>query len=347
MNIIYHESFEFITALFALAQEKLIRSLIQSKPITRTDQTFDTMLKKMKKLTPSDLQKEVKYFFDLNGIGYLIYNIIFCREQNIESLFLNDFITAIEQLTSDEALAFLICSNYNIDFSELSVSESNEKLAELLKKSTLPAKGRQQRLKEFLENPERLNQLKKTVKLFYYEVYLKIKDETNELCRQGVTLYHRIYSEDPKAFYKHYLGGINELSDEDYVHISFFSQLGIHHYQSKWQKKHCVILGIRNYDLPANKNIFHQLSYFHKVLSDPKRLELIMLISQKPYFGQELAARLDLAPSTTSYHLNMLMDLNLIITTRINKKIFFSFNKEEYNRLNLAMSGLFETAPKN
>lgn len=334
MNIIYHESFEFITALFALAQEKLIHNLIQSKPLARDDNTFDSMLKKIKKITPSNLQKEVKYFFDLDGIGYLIYNIIFYQEQNIESLCLNDFIAALEHLTLDEAFSFLISSNYIMDFSNLSVSESNRKLADLLKKSTLPEKGRQQRLKEFNENPEKLNELKKTVRLFYSEVYLKIKNETDELCRQGVTLYNQIYSENPKLFYKHYLGGITELSDEDYVHISFFSQLGIHHYQSKWQKKHCVILGIRNSDLLANINNFHQISYFHKVLSDSKRLELIMLISKKPYFGQELAAKLNLAPSTTSYHLNMLMDLNLIITTRINKKIYFSFNQEEYNRLN-------------
>ncbi len=334
MNIKYHESFEFITALYALGQEKLIHNLIQSKPLTKDDNTFDLILKKIKKITPSEMQKEIKYFFDLDGIGYLIYNIIFYKEQDVEELYLNDFIKAVKQITLDEASSFLISSNYDIGYSNSPVTDSYHKLTELLSQSILPEKGRQERLKEFSKSPEKLNNLKNTVMTFYSDIYLKIKSKIDELCLQGVALYSQINSENSKSFYKHYLGGINELTDEDYVHISFFSQLGVHYYQSKWQKKHCVILGIRNCDLVSNISSFHQISYFHKVFSDAKRLELITLISQKPYFGQELAAKLNLAPSTTSYHLNLLMDLNLIITTRINKKVFFSFNQEEYKRLN-------------
>ena len=334
MKIIYHESFEFIMALFALAQEESIHRLIRSKPLDRTNNTFELMVKKAKKLTAPDLRKYINYFFDLDGIGYIIYNIIFNQEQNAELLCLDDFIKAVGQLTSEEAYAFLIPSNYNLDFSDFSVSQSRQILEKRLKEPTLSGKSRQQRIKEFYENHEKLNELKQTVTLFYNGVYIKVKKEVDEFCRKGVTLYSQIYSEHPSAFYKHYLGGSNELSEEDYIHISFFTQFGIHDYQSKWQKKHCVILGIQNCDLQVNTNSLYQLSYFHKVLSDPKRMELIMYISKRPYFGKELAEKLHLAPSTTSYHLNMLMDLNLVITTRSNKKIYFSFNKEEYDRIN-------------
>ena len=334
MKIIYHESFEFIMALFALAQEQSIHSLIKSKPLDRTNNTFELMVKKIKKLTTPDLRKYINYFFDLDGIGYITYNIIFSREQNAGLLCLDDFITAVGQLTSEEAYAFLIPSNYNLDFSEFSVSQSRQILAERLKEPTLSGKSRQQRIEEFYENPEKLNDLKQTITSFYNRVYIKVKKEVDEFCQKGVTLYSKIYFEHPETFYKNNLGGSNELSAEDYIHISFFTQLGLHDYQSKWQKKHCVILGIRNCDLQVNTNSLYQLSYFHKVLSDPKRMELIMHISKRPYFGKELAEKLHLAPSTTSYHLNMLMDLNLVVTTRSNKKIYFSFNKEEYDRIN-------------
>lgn len=51
---------------------------------------------------------------------------------------------------------------------------------------------------------------------------------------------------------------------------------------------------------------------FFKVLSDANRLKIIGLLAQQPYSVEELAALLDLKPSTVSHHLSKLSKVGLV-----------------------------------
>lgn len=55
-----------------------------------------------------------------------------------------------------------------------------------------------------------------------------------------------------------------------------------------------------------------ELLDFFKALSDANRLRIVGLLAQKSYSVEELAAILDLRPSTVSHHLSMLAHIGLV-----------------------------------
>lgn len=55
-----------------------------------------------------------------------------------------------------------------------------------------------------------------------------------------------------------------------------------------------------------------ELLEFFKALADPRRLKLIGLLAHKPHSVEELAALLDLSPSTVSHHLSYLAHVGLV-----------------------------------
>jgi DNA-binding transcriptional ArsR family regulator len=55
-----------------------------------------------------------------------------------------------------------------------------------------------------------------------------------------------------------------------------------------------------------------ELVAFFKALADANRLKIIGLLAQQPYSVEQLAAILDLRPSTTSHHLSRLAEVGLV-----------------------------------
>ena len=61
-----------------------------------------------------------------------------------------------------------------------------------------------------------------------------------------------------------------------------------------------------------DKTQFDELLAFFKALSDANRLKIVGLLAQGNYSGQELAAILELRPSTVSHHLARLTEVGLV-----------------------------------
>jgi len=55
-----------------------------------------------------------------------------------------------------------------------------------------------------------------------------------------------------------------------------------------------------------------ELVTFFKALADANRLKILGLLAGRPYSGEELAALLDLKPSTVSHHLSKLAEIGLV-----------------------------------
>jgi predicted transcriptional regulator len=55
-----------------------------------------------------------------------------------------------------------------------------------------------------------------------------------------------------------------------------------------------------------------ELVSFFKALADSNRLKIVGLLAEKPYSVEELAALLDLKPSTVSHHLARLAEVDLV-----------------------------------
>lgn len=82
----------------------------------------------------------------------------------------------------------------------------------------------------------------------------------------------------------------------------------------------------------AEKTREEQLLDFFKALSDPTRLKIVGLLAHRDYTGTELAAILDLSPSTISNHMNFLQYVGVVTSSQ----------KSYYSEFRLDFEGLRE-----
>jgi ABC-type histidine transport system ATPase subunit len=72
---------------------------------------------------------------------------------------------------------------------------------------------------------------------------------------------------------------------------------------------------------------------FLKMLSDKRRIDIIKMLSYKPYYGYEIAAKLELTPATVNYHISLLMDADVLTFDREENKVYYTLNKEKIKEL--------------
>lgn len=85
---------------------------------------------------------------------------------------------------------------------------------------------------------------------------------------------------------------------------------------------------------------------FFKVFADASRLKIVGLLAQQPYSVEELAALLDLKPSTVSHHLAKLAQLGLVSAKtesyynvyQLDEKALQNKSRDLFSRENLAAS---------
>ncbi len=90
----------------------------------------------------------------------------------------------------------------------------------------------------------------------------------------------------------------------------------------------------------------NELLNFFKALADANRLKIIGLLAQQPYSVEELAALLDLKPSTVSHHLAKLAQVGLVSAKtqsyynvyQLDEKALESKSKSLFSQENLAAS---------
>jgi len=68
---------------------------------------------------------------------------------------------------------------------------------------------------------------------------------------------------------------------------------------------------------------------FFKVLSDPNRIEILKLLSQRSWFGQELAEQLNITPATISYHMSFLQKIGAVTFNRADNRSYYTLNNSK------------------
>ncbi len=71
-----------------------------------------------------------------------------------------------------------------------------------------------------------------------------------------------------------------------------------------------------------------------KFLSEPKRYQIVKLLSKRTYYSNELAREVKLTAATMNYHINKLYELGLInIEAGGQNKLFIELNKVRFRYL--------------
>lgn len=66
-----------------------------------------------------------------------------------------------------------------------------------------------------------------------------------------------------------------------------------------------------------------------KILSDKSKVDILELISKKPYYGKELADALGLTTATISYHVNALLKASCLQAQIKSNKVYYSIDNEK------------------
>jgi len=96
-----------------------------------------------------------------------------------------------------------------------------------------------------------------------------------------------------------------------------------------------------NKDEIENCDSTENVRLFLKILSDPTKRKILVNLSKKTQYVDEIAKNMGFSKATISHHLSMLTNENLVIRKRKGKKIFFSLHYEVILRLLNDFENLF------
>ena len=70
-----------------------------------------------------------------------------------------------------------------------------------------------------------------------------------------------------------------------------------------------------------------------KVLGDSSKFEILRFLKEAPNYNVEIAKHMGLTPATVSHHMNVLFTLNLVTMEQVNKKVYYSINEEQVQKI--------------
>lgn len=110
--------------------------------------------------------------------------------------------------------------------------------------------------------------------------------------------------------------------------MSFFKYVSCHAYSSyKEDIADWFVVGIYSYLLFSESVVSERQAQFFKVLSDVNRIGIIRLLSERPWFGQELAEALNISPPTVSYHISFLQQIGVVKFTRTDNRFYYFLDR--------------------
>lgn len=90
----------------------------------------------------------------------------------------------------------------------------------------------------------------------------------------------------------------------------------------------------------VKEQVYQELSRVTRAISNPKRMELIDVLSQKGYSVEELSKEIAMSIASTSQHLQVLKSVKLVETQRLGNFIIYSITDDSVLRLVSAVKEL-------
>lgn len=344
----FNKPMEFMYSLFAIGTHNSFYEMISSYNL-QPNEKIKNYIDKNKKNLSLYIQTELNYFFELSGLGYILYKIILGNEAISE---ITELIALVASMPSNDFALLMVRSflKKNLSPEELvSLSMEETKKSEIyaaIEKASFQHKDRKKKILEAIENPEEIKQrFVLLLKQYYEKSFSFIENELEDELNIAKTNYEVLYAKNHENFISNYLNISNIIEySKLYIHISFFKYVGVQHYSlEETNSADWFILGVYTYLLFDSRKNNEILANFFKALSDVNRIEIVKLLNERPWFGQELAEKLNLTPATISYHMGFLQNSGLITYKKIEKRSYFSLKKE---RLSMPLKAFLEQLAK-
>ncbi|MBB6217522.1 DNA-binding transcriptional ArsR family regulator [Anaerosolibacter carboniphilus] len=331
-------SLEFIHALNFVANKEARYKFYSDFNIIPTEE-FKQIVEEMKGKLSRYIQNELKFFFQWEPMMHTLGRIVE-EHKHIENV--STFIEFIEQMHENEILSYITSQAlYGVNANTSTNWSMDENMANNISNIIFNMDDDttidKERLIEFAESPlEIKSRLVLLMKQFYEKSYKQNEAYILSKLDEAKKRYEKLYSDNLAYFADEYLH--NTLPRDNYkkliIHISYFTLVRVWFFTvNPYDDTQWIHLGIYSEYYPRKKFIKAKVQNFIRILSDKKRFEIIERLSKKPYYVYELAAELDLTSPTVCYHLNHMLDLNLVSLEKENNKTYYSLNKEMVKEL--------------
>ncbi|MBA9086665.1 DNA-binding transcriptional ArsR family regulator [Fontibacillus solani] len=329
---------EFLNSLFALGTDKGFIEMIRAFDL-EPNAKITGMLQEMKKTLSHYIQQELTYFFDASGLGFILYKYI-VHNSALDKV--NEIIDQVQQDTADEFVFKIIESVCKNTLPERGTPAYKAfkgkqlKLLQLIQDTKFQDENRKTRVIEAVENPEEIKQrFTLLLNRLNTVAFTPFEDEIIKNIETEKPRYDAMLKDNPDLFISQYLN-IDSLKDHPpgYVlHLSFFKYVSCHAYSSYQEHvRDWFVLGIYSELLFNDSAIAERQAHFFKVLSDVNRIAIIRLLSERPWFGQELAEALNISPPTVSYHIGFLQQIGVVSFTRTENRFYYELDRDKLLR---------------
>lgn len=336
MNFIISRPVEFLYAIIATSLGEKVIGEADTKYCTELIASVKDIKQKLSRFT----QMEMEYFFDmdvniLDGFGQIILWSFLLDNPNTNTV--SELISLIENC--NESILFYYIIKYMVlenkhtsidhftDYEKL--KDNIEGLLGIANNLEFPNTLRKEKLIECISNStETKHRLCLLLNQFYEKAYKPVEEAIIKILLNPREKYEAIFNADPHKFSKEFLfkdyGVFSSIVD---VHVSYFRHVGSDYYSNK-DNNELIVFGYRTDEFFGEAPKREKIYKFLKAISDKKRIDIIELLSQKPWYVNEIADELGMTSATVSYHLTTLQELDIVDFERSDHRFYYHLNKD-------------------
>ncbi|WP_410767852.1 ArsR/SmtB family transcription factor [Fontibacillus sp. BL9] len=344
ISFAYNEAFELIVTMGMFACESQMAKAAEEYRI-ELDPLLETIGEDAKKKMSPHMLREMQFFFEYEffhkALDYAFYESI---ASSPEPLSAEDWMALLKDADAEKMVVNMAYGVYYDKMEELldgrPWEEMYDDLPGLIQRVRLispleEVKAAQEPLLECLAHPEETKQrYLQLITQFYRQVFANWSEVIRAESERAMIRYETFFQGDPERF-------IREIhkSDPDLFHtrstfhVSFVSQVGNYHMWPLGRPYFWVIFGVHNDRVFGPAADREKAELFFKALSDKRRMDLIMLLRERPRYGSELAAELGITPAAVIYHANFFFFLDLVEFKRSDHRLYYHLNLERLREL--------------
>lgn len=334
MKVIFDESIgeiiDFVDSLMLIVNsEELLKKSDEDSLENRGTDILKTALK-IKNSKNFNLIEEAKKVIPKEDDFLDFIPIMKLYESNVRSIEdLFDFLTQLDDEKIIKSIGKFLSKIQNEDEKEKSFDETFN----LLKTSELSPETKWLISCAMHSPKEYLNKLIDLYKKYYikYDSLFKKEKLDEKHFREEVPKKIKedkdFYVKDVLDFYlkNDYISSISELV----ITTSYISGVAI---CLSYETDKCILILAPHYKKSMmeqnNKDSEDKFMLMLKNLADPTRYKILKLLSEKDYYGQELAKALDITTATVSYHMSNLLITEVVTVEKKDHRIYYSLKKE-------------------
>lgn len=335
VELFHSEAIDFLASMFRLNNNDFMTKnpeYIPNKP--KSNEEIIKWVQETEKKLPDDIKKKLELFFNWETffgmclVSKIIENYIKTIEEAIDWL---------KKLTYNEILEAFLGTGYTLENSDKpkvivdKLLNDEKKAIEFINTNALIPSQQKWEMLQFFINPQ---QMKKDLIALFSWYYENIYVHEVKKVSFAVSKYEKYLEKKIKKYGYDYL---KLLTNEDYkknkntiiLAVSYYYEFASLTSSNSELGTNIYMIGFRYAEIfVEDKHALLSNVQMFKALGDETRLNMVKLLSERPWYGKELAKKLELSNSTVSHHLSLLTLSGFVTTEKMDNRTYYSLNIE-------------------